>query len=643
LTNRPVSPIYNSDMRHTDFDILIVGGGHAGTEAAYVASRMKMTVGLVTMDRTKLALMSCNPAIGGVGKGHLVREVDALGGIIGMAADFSGIQFRRLNMSKGPAVRSTRVQCDRFKHTDFVSRFVASLPGVEVIEDEAIGLLLENHKAIGLKLRKGCELTAKAVILATGTFLNGLIHIGEKQIQAGRRGEPAAIGLTQSLNDAGFETGRLKTGTPPRIDGATIDYSKTEAQAGHNPPPCFSHFDHCEWEIQNDALCHLTYTTEATAQVVRANIHRAPLFSGQIKGIGPRYCPSIEDKVVRFADKPRHQIFIEPEGNGTDEVYLNGFSTSLPEDVQLSAVRSIIGLEKAVITKPGYAVEYDFVPPHQLRISFETKRVNGLFLAGQINGTSGYEEAAAQGVVTGLNAALYINSEEPFIPGRHESYIGVMLDDLVTRQITEPYRMFTSRAEYRLALREDNALDRLAPYGKKYGLYDNEELATIDRQDADLSDMTAYLKKTRYPSILIKERYGLATKRGSLTLADLICRPDLDPDRLTELVGNGFEGKKDVFEKAAILIKYKGYLEKQTREIERYRKSEKTHIPEGIDYRHLTGLKTEAIQKLEKFCPQTLGQAARIEGVTPSDIAVLTVHLKRFSVSRNQSTAIEKP
>ncbi len=626
-------------MTECDFDILIVGGGHAGTEATRIAGRMKMKVGLVTMDKTKLALMSCNPAVGGVGKGHLVREVDALGGIIGQAADYAGIQFRRLNLSKGPAVRSTRVQCDRRKHCEYVSNFVSRLPGVEIIEDEAVGLIVENNAAVGVVLRKGNSLSAKAIILATGTFLGGLIHIGTKQIRSGRRGEPAAIGLTESLNRVGLETRRLKTGTPPRIDGKSIDYGKVEPQPGHEPAPFFSHFYQEAIDFDNDSLCYLTYTTQDTAEIIRENLDRAPLFSGQIKGTGPRYCPSIEDKIVRFPEKLRHQIFIEPEGNGTDEIYPNGFATSIPEDIQRKAVRTIIGLEKAIITKPGYAIEYDFVPPYQIRPSLETKIISGLFLAGQINGTSGYEEAAAQGLVAGLNACLYINNEQPFVPGRHEAYIGVLLDDLVTRNISEPYRMFTSRAEYRLALREDNALDRMAPYGKKLGIYTEDELSIINRQKNELDRIISYLKGTQFNSRIIKGRFGLRTKKGSMSLADLICRPDFEIEHLFELSGNGLNGSREILEKAIILIKYKGYLGKQDREIERHHRSEGIKISQSIDYHALSGLKREAIEKLNRFRPETLGQAGRIEGVTPSDVAVLMIYLSK---RENRETALKR-
>lgn len=629
-------------MRECDFDIIIVGGGHAGTEAARVASRMKKRVGLVTMDKAKLALMSCNPAVGGVGKGHLVREVDALGGIIGLAADTAGIQFRRLNLSKGPAVHSTRVQCDRRKYTEWVSVFVASLPGVTLIEDEATGLLIENGLIFGVVLKKQGIISANAVILATGTFLNGLIHIGDRQFSGGRRGDPAAVGLTESLHKAGFETGRLKTGTPPRIDGDTIDYSRVEAQPGHNPAPYFSHFHPEPPPVDNSALCYLTYTTPDTARIIRENLDRAPLYSGQIQGRGPRYCPSIEDKVVRFADKPRHQLFIEPEGNGTREIYLNGFSTSIPEDVQLAAVRTVIGLEMAEITKPGYAIEYDFVPPHQIRSSLETRPVKGLFHAGQINGTSGYEEAAAQGLIAGLNASLYIDGQPPFIPRRDEAYIGVMLDDLVTRQITEPYRMFTSRAEYRLALREDNALDRLAPYGRQYGLYSDTESTLIAGRESQLENMIALLKQGRIGQTVLRERFGIETKAGSMTYAELIRRPDFAPEALFELGDNSLSGQIDIFDKAVILLRYKGYLKKQEREIERRGKLDTLAIPETFEYSGLTGLKKEAIEKWTRYRPMTVGQAGRIEGVTPSDTAVLTLYLNGRRKTRRDSAAVEE-
>lgn len=627
-------------MDRRDFDIIVVGGGHAGTEAVRAASRLGMKTALITMDKDKLALMSCNPAVGGVGKSHLVREVDALGGIIGLAADFAGIQFRRLNLSKGPAVRSTRIQCDRREYCRFVSKFISKLSNVTVIEAEVTGLLIETGRAIGITLKNGNDITSRAVILATGTFLNGLIHIGDKKFSGGRRDDPAAVGLTESLQSAGFETGRLKTGTPPRIDGRTIDYSRVEAQPGHDPAPWFSHFHPSPPTPKNDSLCYLTYTTPETARLIRDNLHRAPLYSGQIRGRGPRYCPSIEDKIVRFADKLRHQLFIEPEGNGTDEMYLNGFATSIPEDVQAATVRTIIGLENATITKPGYAIEYDYVPPFQIKPSLETKRIAGLFHAGQINGTSGYEEAAAQGLVAGINATLYIDGSEPFIPRRDESYIGVMLDDLVTRNITEPYRMFTSRAEFRLALREDNALDRMAPYGRKYGLYSTDESALIEKRERDLEMAIERLRQTKIDAPTLKERFGVETRKGSLLLSELIRRPEIGSDQILTWLGNNSAEQVETYEKAFILLKYRGYLKKQEREIEHRQRLEGMNIPVDFDYASMRGLKKEATEKLNRFRPLTAGQAGRIEGVTPSDMAVLMVHLsgrrKRASKERSE-------
>ncbi|MEE8404473.1 MAG: tRNA uridine-5-carboxymethylaminomethyl(34) synthesis enzyme MnmG, partial [candidate division Zixibacteria bacterium] len=455
-------------MTHKDFDIVIIGGGHAGVEAALAASRMGKTSAIVTMDAKKLALMSCNPAIGGIGKSHVVKEIDALGGIMGMAADASGIQFRRLNLSRGPAVWSTRVQCDRRYYNDYVVKYVSGEAGIEVIEDLAGEILTENGRAIGIRTESGVLIQCDAIIVATGTFLGGLIHIGEKKIKAGRFGENAAYKLSDSFRRLGFEISRLKTGTPPRLNGDSIDWDKCQIQPGHEPMPLFSHQTKRAAFLQTP--CYLTYTTANTKEIILENIKRSPIFSGQLKSTGPRYCPSIEDKFYRFADKPRHQLFLEPEGNGTSEVYPNGFSTSLPEDVQAAAIKTVTGLEKVEITRPGYAVEYDYCPASQIKANLETHLVKGLFFAGQINGTSGYEEAAGQGLMAGINAVLYIEKEPPFILDRSEGYIGVMIDDLTTRSTTEPYRLFTSRAEYRLSMREDNARDRMADYARKYNL-----------------------------------------------------------------------------------------------------------------------------------------------------------------------------
>ncbi len=469
-------------MKHFDYDIVVVGGGHAGVEAALAASRMGKTVALVTMDKTRLALMSCNPAIGGLGKSHIVKEVDALGGLMGKAIDATGIQFRRLNLSRGPAVWSTRAQADRIKYNEYVCRHVESDKNVSLIEGTAGRLLTKANQITGVELEDGRKIMSRAVIICSGTFLGGLIHIGEKQIPAGRSGEKGAYRLSESFRNLGFEVGRLKTGTPPRLDGKTIDFSRCDIQAGEEPIPYFSY---TTTSYNNRQVpCHLTYTTAKTKDIISKNLHRSPMFSGQIKSRGPRYCPSIEDKIHRFADKPRHQIFLEPEGNGTNEIYPNGFSTSLPEEVQLEAIRTVTGLEEVIITRPGYAVEYDYCPAYQVKLSLETRRIEGLFLAGQINGTSGYEEAAGQGIMAGINAALKISGAPPFVLDRAEAYIGVMIDDLITHSTTEPYRMFTSRAEYRLGLREDNARDRLFGYAHKYGLISEHDFDRFERIQA---------------------------------------------------------------------------------------------------------------------------------------------------------------
>ncbi len=616
-----------------DFDILVIGGGHAGIEAALAAVRMGSHVGLVTMDRSRLALMSCNPAIGGIGKSHIVKEVDALGGLMGEAIDATGIQFRRLNLSRGPAVWSTRAQADRRAYTRFVSGFVQSQSGLEIIEGTAGVIVTDRNRAAGLVTEDGHEISASALVLCSGTFLDGLIHIGPRRIPAGRRDEPAAVKLSDSLRQLGFEVGRLKTGTPPRVDGSTIDYSKCQVQPGEEPPPWFSHRSTPRRFEQTP--CHLTYTSAETRELITRHSHLSPIFSGQIQSTGPRYCPSIEDKYHRFADKERHQVFLEPEGNGTNEVYPNGFSTALPEEIQRQAIRTIVGLERAEMTQPGYAIEYDYCPPYQIRPSLETKLLRGLFLAGQINGTSGYEEAAGQGLIAGINASLYLAGEEPLIIDRSEAYIGVMTDDLCTRSISEPYRMFTSRAEYRLALREDNARDRLAKYARRYGLVDSIELDDFNmiRRKTDMAAQ-AFEK-----IVIAVDQLGALgdrfEKADYTTLANLIRQPNISIEQAAELVTR-FDGRfgdsPEVIRRAAIRIRYQGYLDKQQREVDRFKRLEAVPIPEDFRYELLGGLKTEARQRLIRFRPRSLGQAGRLEGVTPGDIAVLSVHLKRHGV-----------
>jgi tRNA uridine 5-carboxymethylaminomethyl modification enzyme len=621
-------------MKINDFDIIVIGGGHAGVEAALAAARMGKTAAIVTMDAQKLALMSCNPAIGGIGKSHIVKEIDALGGLMGVAIDATGIQFRRLNLSRGPAVWSTRAQADRIKYNQFVVNYIAIQEKIKVIESLAGEILAENNRIVGIKTENGDTILCQAVVVATGTFLGGLIHIGEKKIKAGRIGENAAYKLSESLRELGFEVGRLKTGTPPRLDGDTIDWSKCEIQPGEDPIPFFSH--RSERSAFAQAVCHLTCTTEKTKEIILANLHRSPMFSGQIKSTGPRYCPSIEDKFYRFSDKEHHQLFLEPEGNGTNEIYPNGFSTSLPEDIQYQAIRTVNGLEDVKVTRPGYAVEYDYCPTYQIKPSLETKKIRGLFFAGQINGTSGYEEAAGQGLMAGINAVLYIENEPPFILDRSEAYIGVMIDDLCTRSTTEPYRMFTSRAEYRLALREDNARDRLADYAKKYGLVPNDEHVRFQKLRDDTDKAIKHLRKIHVKVSELGDHAARFKFAETISLENLLKQPDLTIAQAVPLLAR-FDGKisedREVLQRVYTFVRYSGYIDKQQREIDKFRKMENDKIPDDFPFESLTGLRREALEKFARYRPTSLGQAGRIEGVTPGDVAVLSVHLKKHKAT----------
>jgi len=630
-------------VKHSDFDILVIGGGHAGVEAALAVSRTGKTVGLVSLDKTKLALMSCNPSIGGLGKSHIVKEIDALGGLMAKAADATGIQFRKLNLSRGPAVWSTRVQADREAYNQYVCQIIDNDSNIELIEGSADSILVENGSAIGIKIDNGTktdDISSQAVIVCTGTFLGGLIHIGEKKFKAGRKGEKAAYKLTDSLRSLGFEVGRLKTGTPPRLDGTSINYDICEIQPGIEPRPYFS-YETKSLEIKQ-VPCFLTYTTDKTKKIILANLKKSPMFSGQIKSTGPRYCPSIEDKIYRFSERDRHQIFLEPEGVDNSEVYPNGFSTSLPENIQLKAIRTIIGLENVEITQPGYAIEYDYCPAYQIKNSLETKQVGNLYFAGQINGTSGYEEAAGQGLLAGLNASLNIDKKPPLILDRAESYIGVMIDDLVTRSTTEPYRMFTSRAEYRLCLREDNARDRLFDYAYKYNLISGESYSQFKllQQETDLE-----ITKLRKNVVSVSKLGKLADifkKRENVSLADLLTVPGVEYDDIEPFTGDGKSYKSDIEtikERVSIFIKYKGYIRKQEREVAKFRTMESQFIPEDMPYNRLSGLRNEAQEKFARFKPVSLGQAGRIEGVTTGDIAALSVHLKKYEIKqRTQKT-----
>lgn len=617
-------------MTNCDYDIIVIGGGHAGVEAALAAVRMGKSVAIITMDADKLALMSCNPAIGGVGKSQLVKEIDALGGLMGEAIDATGIQFRRLNLSRGPAVWSTRVQADRVAYNRFVVDFCQVQPNLDIISASAGELVVEDGKLRAVRTEQGESIYCRAAIVATGTFLGGLIHIGDKKIASGRMGEPAAYELSDSFRNLGFETARLKTGTPPRLDGDSVDWDKCEIQPGEVPIP-FVSFRSSRREFEQTP-CYLTYTSLKTKEIVSANFARSPIFSGQISSTGPRYCPSIEDKFFRFAEKPRHQIFLEPEGNDSNEVYPNGFSTALPENVQQEAIRSVIGLEEARITRPGYAIEYDYCPSHQIKPSLETRRIGGLFLAGQINGTSGYEEAAAQGLMAGVNAVLYLNGEPPFVLDRSEAYIGVMIDDIVTRAITEPYRMFTSRAEYRLQLREDNARDRMFGHAARLGLISRRLSDEFSRLQAETDREIELLSKSSVRVTDLGDIGARFKRRETISLKDLLKQPGFGVGELLPLLARfsgRFSDNLEVLERAAIWIRYQGYIDKQQREVDKFKRLESELLPPNMDWNLLSGLKQEAREKLTHYRPHSLGQAGRIEGVTPGDLAVLSVHLKR--------------
>jgi tRNA uridine 5-carboxymethylaminomethyl modification enzyme len=619
------------------YDVIVVGAGHAGCEAANAAARMGSKVLLVTMNMNTIAQMSCNPAMGGVAKGQIVREIDALGGGSGIVSDKSAIQFRMLNRSKGPAMWSPRTQNDRVLFSLEWRYLLEQNSNVDFWQDMCVGIITEGNKVVGVELAMGTKVYASAVVLTNGTFLNGLIHLGEKQYGGGRAGEKAAVGLTESLVKHGFEAGRMKTGTPPRVDGRSLDYSKMEVQLGDENPSKFSYGS--TPALAKQLPCHITYTNEQTHELLRTGFDRSPMFNGAIKSSGPRYCPSIEDKISRFADRERHQIFVEPEGWNTVEIYVNGFSTSLPEDVQNLALKSIPGFENAKMFRPGYAIEYDYFPPTQLGHSLETKLIENLFFAGQINGTTGYEEAACQGLMAGINAHQKVHEKEPFILTRSEAYIGVLIDDLITKGTNEPYRMFTSRAEFRILLRQDNADERLTPLGHEIGLADEADLRRVESKKEYTQQLQAKLREvgitpTEANEMLVQKESAPIIQQ--VKASSLITRPHITLDDLVS-ISNPIKELVDTIkakdplavEQAEILLKYEGYIEREEEQAQKLQRLEDLKISTDLDYRQIKSLSIEAKEKLSKIKPATIGQAARVSGVSPSDISVLLIHLGR--------------
>ena len=623
-------------MFQEEYDVIVVGAGHAGSEAAAAAANMGSKTLLVTMSLQNIAQMSCNPAMGGIAKGQIVREIDAMGGYSGIVSDMTAIQFKMLNKSKGPAMWSPRVQSDRMRFAETWRLMLEQTPNLDFYQEMVKGILIENGKVTGIRTSLGIEIKAKSVVLTNGTFLNGLIHIGEKQFGGGRAGESAAYGITEDLVNAGFQSGRMKTGTPPRVDGRSLDYSKMNEEKGDVKPDKFSYSDITK-PLTYQKSCHMTYTSLDVHDILREGFDRSPMFNGRIKSLGPRYCPSIEDKINRFADKERHQLFIEPEGWDTVEVYVNGFSTSLPEDVQFKALRSVVGFEKVKFFRPGYAIEYDYFPPTQLKHTLETKLVDGLYFAGQINGTTGYEEAASQGLMAGINAALKVQEKEPFTLKRDEAYIGVLIDDLITKGTEEPYRMFTSRAEYRTLLRQDNADFRLTPMSHKIGLASEKRLIRMEHKRNQSEKMVAFFKET---SVSVAETNPILEAKETALISQgdkmfkVFSRPQIDLEdimkfeKVKEYISNN-EVDQEILEQAEIQVKYSGYIEKERNNADKLTRLEDVKIPENFDYNKIKSMSIEAKQKLSNIRPVTISQASRISGVSPSDISVLLIYMGR--------------